>query len=217
MQKFRALLCGFEPFGQYTINPSWIAVKAIPEEIGCAEIVKQQLPVSFRLAHQELEKAIEKEQPDIILCTGMAADRKEITIERVAINICDARIPDNEGLQPLDLPVLPGAPDAYFSNLPIKEIIKSISQAGIKASISNTAGTFVCNHVMFHLMHNIVTQKNNILGGFIHLPSLPEMIDAGSERSGMPLESMVTGLSHAISVCASILEKRIDGNSLPTL
>ena len=209
MKKFKALVCGFDPFDQNHINPSWSAVSALPQEIEPFEIYKIQLPVTFGQAFLELEKAMEHCHPDLVLCAGLAKDRSDITVERVAINLCDARIPDNQGFQPLDQPIIPGAPDAYFTNLPLKEIVKHISHAGIKASISNTAGTFVCNYVMYKLMHTIATKKLPILGGFVHVPVLPEMLANSTSLLGMNLDSIVLSLRQAILACLPVLNQRI--------
>lgn len=214
MKKIKALVCGFEPFDQGHINPSWLAVNALPDELEVLEIKKIQLPVVFSKAFYDLEKTIETWWPDLVLCTGLAKDRPQITIERVAINLCDARIPDNQGFQPSDQPVIAGAPDAYFSNLPVKDIAMKISESGIKASISNTAGTFVCNYVMYKLMHWIVTKKSPILGGFIHVPALPEMLEHSSSFSGMSLDLIVMSLKQALLACLPSLEKRTCSDSL---
>jgi pyroglutamyl-peptidase len=139
----RVLVTGFEPFGGEKINPSWEAVKGLPEEIGGAEIIRFQLPVTFNGVREILPRLIVKERPDAIILTGQAGGRPNITVERVAINVMDSKMPDNEGYKPEDEPVFEGAPSAYFATLPIKRIVAELRMAGIPAGISNTAGTYI--------------------------------------------------------------------------
>lgn len=202
MNTLTVLVSGFAAFDNSSVNPSWLAVEALPEQIGSCRLVKIQLPVSFSTAFSDLEKAIEASQPDLVICVGLAIKRSDVSIERVAINLADARIPDNEGCQPVDRIIDYTAPNAYFGNLPGREIVRRIDRAGLSASLSESAGTFVCNQVMFKLLHLINSQLPHMMGGFIHVPALPEMLTADSRTAGMPLEKIVSSLIISIQTCA---------------
>lgn len=206
MKSFRALITGFEPFDNATCNPSWLAVNALPDRIGSFDLVKVQLPVSFTCAFSELEKAIDTCQPDLVICTGLAVKRSGITVERVAINVDDARIPDKHGNQPVDQIIDYSAPNAYFGGLPARKIVERLASAGLPASISDSAGTYVCNHVMFRLMHLINNHKPGIMGGFIHVPALPEMIASDAPPTGMSLEEISRSLHIAVTACLNHIE-----------
>ena len=166
----KVLVTGFEPFGGESINPSWEAVKALPDEFKGATLLKVQLPVSFNKVREILPRLITKEKPDIILMTGQAGGRPNVTVERVAINVMDSTMPDNDGFIPEDKPVFEGAPDAYFATIPIKAIVKVLRVAGIPAGVSNTAGTYVCNTAMFTALHTIAVSGMEAKAGFIHVP-----------------------------------------------
>ncbi|ASJ15217.1 pyroglutamyl-peptidase I [Thermococcus radiotolerans] len=166
----KVLVTGFEPFGGEEINPSWEAVSGLPDEIEGAEIIKRQLPVTFNGVRKILQKLIVDEKPDIVILTGQAGGRPNITVERVAINVMDSTKPDNEGFAPEDEPVFEGAPAAYFATLPIKAIVEALREAKIPAGISNTAGTYVCNAAMFTALHTIAVAGMETRAGFIHVP-----------------------------------------------
>ncbi|AHL23369.1 pyroglutamyl-peptidase I [Thermococcus nautili] len=166
----KVLVTGFEPFGGEEINPSWEAVKALPEELNGATLLKVQLPVSFTRVREILPRLITKERPDIVLLTGQAGGRPNVTVERVAINVMDSTMPDNDGFKPEDEPVFEGAPDAYFATIPIKAVVKALRKAGIPAGVSNTAGTYVCNTAMFTALHTIAVSGMETKAGFIHVP-----------------------------------------------
>ncbi|WP_431264984.1 pyroglutamyl-peptidase I [Roseateles chitinivorans] len=169
------LLTGIDPFNGETINPSWEAVRALDgETVGSARLVARQLPCVIGEVGGALIAAIEEVNPDLVLCLGQAGGRPDVTIERVAINIVDARIPDNAGLQPVDEPVVAGGPAAYFSTLPIKALVAALHGAGIPASVSESAGTYNCNAIFYALSHHIATRRPGLRGGFIHVPFLPE-------------------------------------------
>jgi len=195
-----AIITGFEPFDNCSCNPSWLAVSALPDRIGSFELTRLLLPVSFKAAFARLEEAIATCRPDLVICTGLAARRTGITVERVAINVDDARIPDNDGYQPTDRRIDYTAPDAYFSCLPARAICERISHAGIPAAISDSAGTYVCNHVMFRLLHLIANRCPRIMGGFIHVPGTPEM--TSNEAPGLPLADITRALQLSIEVCS---------------
>lgn len=180
------LLTGFEPFGGATSNSSWdAAVLLVRGWTGPATLVTASLPVVFGRAADTLEELIERHGPDLVVATGMAGGRTEITPERIAINVDDARIADNAGARPVDEPIVPDGPAAYFSGLPVKEIVQRLQAAGLPASVSDSAGTFVCNHVMYRLMHSVAMQHPYLMAGFVHVPDAaaldPETIARGVE------------------------------------
>lgn len=204
----KVLLTGFDPFGGETVNPSWEAVKRLNgEKVEGISIVAEQIPTVFHHSAAVLEKAIEKHHPDIVICVGQAGGRAHITPERIAINIDDARIPDNEKREPIDEPIAADGPAAYWSALPIKLVVKELRKNGIPASVSNSAGTFVCNHLFYQLMHRIDRTSANIRGGFIHIPYLPEQTVDKHEPS-LSLETIVEGLRLA-AVVSALHEKDI--------
>jgi len=188
------LLTGFEPFDGATDNPSWEAARALDgETVAGHRIVGVRLPVVFGDALAALREAIARTQPALVVCLGVAAKRSAISIERIAINVDDARIPDNAGNQPFDAPVVAHGPVAYFSTLPIKAMLHALEAAQVPAEISQTAGTYVCNHVFYGLMHELASRPE-LRGGFIHVP--PSAEDAAH---GMTLATLVDGLRIAIT------------------
>ena len=197
----KLLLTAFEPFGGEVINPGLEAIQLIPDKIGDKEIVKAVIPTAFDTSIATVIAYIQKEQPDIVLSIGQAGGRSDITVERVAININDARIPDNEEKQPVDQPIVEEGPAAYFSNLPIKAMVQAIREVEIPASISNTAGTFVCNHLMYGVIHYLKEHYPQARGGFIHVPFLPkQVVQRASAAPSMSLENIVKGIEAAIAV-----------------
>ncbi len=172
----KVLVTGFEPFGGENVNPSWEAVKILPDVVGNAEIVKYQLPVSFKKVRELLPEILSKEKPEVIILTGQAGGRVNITVERVAINIMDSMKEDNDGYKPKDEPIFENAPAAYFSTLPIKRIVKALRENKIPAMVSNTAGTYVCNTAMFTALHYVATNDLSAKAGFIHVPYIPEQV-----------------------------------------
>lgn len=194
----KVLVTGFEPFGGEKINPAYEAVKKLSNNINGAEIVKLEVPTVFGKSIERLHEAMEREKPDIVICVGQAGGRYDITIERVAINISDGRIADNEGNQPIDEPIFEDGKTAYFATLPIKAMVKKIRDSGIPASVSNSAGTYVCNHIMYGLLYLIDKEYPNIRGGFVHVPFLPEQVVDKGNTPSMSLENITTGLALAI-------------------
>jgi pyroglutamyl-peptidase len=194
------LVTGFEPFGHDKVNPSWMAVQALHGRIvGDHRIVGAQLPTVFGRASKVLRDLLHRHHPDLVVCTGQAGGRIALSLERVAINVEDAHIRDNAGEQPVDTPVVAGAPAAYFSTLPIKAMLAELLRQGINAEVSQTAGTFVCNHVFFALMHELARpQWARTRGGFIHVPWLP-----GQGQPSMRLDEIAAGLKIAIE-CALV-------------
>jgi pyroglutamyl-peptidase len=192
------LLTGFEPFAGETINPSGeIARQLHGTVIAGHRVVGALLPCVFGAANAELRKQIRATKASLVLCIGQAGGRAEITPERVAINVDDARIPDNAGRQPVDRPIVRGGPAAYWSTLPTKAIVAELRRHEVPAAVSQTAGTFVCNHVFYGLMHALRRQKK-VRGGFIHVPFLPEQATAG--QASLPLETMTAAIAWAIEV-----------------
>ncbi|CAF1834067.1 pyroglutamyl-peptidase I [Bacillus subtilis] len=171
----KVLITGFDPFDKETVNPSWEAAKRLNGfETEEAIITAEQIPTVFRSALDTLRQAIQKHQPDIVICVGQAGGRMQITPERVAINLADARIPDNEGHQPIDEEISPDGPAAYWTRLPVKRMTAKIKEHGIPAAVSYTTGTFVCNYLFYGLMDHISRTSPHIRGGFIHIPYIPQ-------------------------------------------
>ncbi len=194
----KVLVTGFDPFGGEKINPAYEAVKRLDYDIKGVEIVKVEVPTVFGKSIAKLEEVIKREKPDIVICVGQAGGRFDITVERVAINISDGRIADNEGNQPIDEPIFEDGENAYFAKLPIKAMVKNIREGGIPASVSNTAGTYVCNHIMYGLLYLIDKKYPDIKGGFIHVPFLPEQVVDKKEVASMNLDDIVKALTLAI-------------------
>jgi pyroglutamyl-peptidase len=195
--KKTVLLTGFEPFNGAAINPAWEAVRALRGWVDGDFIVEVlQLPCVFGQATRVLCGAVDEIRPDIVICVGQAGGRADLTVERVGINVDDAPIPDNEGQQPVDAPIVEGGPAAYFATLPVKAMVGAMRERDLRASVSQTAGTFVCNHVLYGLMHHL--QGREVIGGFIHVPYLPEQAVDGAPS--MPLAQIVEGLKVAVEV-----------------
>ncbi|MDW8846144.1 pyroglutamyl-peptidase I [Erwinia sp. MMLR14_017] len=199
------LITAFEPFGGDQINPSWEAVSHLHERMLCgAKIVARQLPCAFGASLEALYAAIEEVEPEMVIAVGQAGGRTDVTIERVGINVDDARIPDNAGNQPIDEAIVEGGPAAYFSTLPIKAIVEGIREAGIPASVSQTAGTYVCNHVMYGLLHYLAQHKKAVRGGFIHIPYLPEQAVKHPGAASMPAQTVILALEMALSIALTV-------------
>lgn len=193
------LITGFEPFGGASINPALEAVKQLEgRELSEGRIVTCTVPVVRYESVDMVKQAIQAHNPDIVITVGQAAGRDAITPERVAINVDDFRIPDNEGLQPIDEPVVAEGPDAYFSTLPIKAICQVLNENGVPAKVSNTAGTYVCNHLFYGVQHFL--SESNIRHGFVHIPLLPEQAEE-LKMPGMPLDTIVEGLALMAQAC----------------
>lgn len=196
------LLTGFDPFGGDTVNPSWQVAQALHgQRVGGHRVVAAQLPTVFGQSLTRLAALVAAHEPALVVCLGQAGGRPALSIERVGININDARIADNAGAQPIDTPVVPAGPAAYFASLPIKAMLQAVQRAGVPCEVSQTAGTFVCNHVLYGLMHLLAERGRSgadgvaspARGGFIHVPWLP---DQG--RPHLALRDMVRGLHAAL-------------------
>lgn len=194
----KLLLTAFSPFGGEKINPSLEAVKLVKDKMLETDIIKLEVPTVFGKSIEIVADAIEKERPDYVLCIGQAGGRYGITPERVAINIDDARIPDNEGNQPIDIPIFADGEPAYFSNLPVKSMVEEIRKEGLPASLSNSAGTYVCNHLMYGVLYTLSKKYKVVKGGFIHVPFIPEQTVDKPDKPSMSLTDIVRGLEAAI-------------------
>ncbi|KAB8313033.1 pyroglutamyl-peptidase I [Erwinia endophytica] len=195
------LITGFEPFEGERVNSSWEVVSHLHgHQVGGAKVIAKQLPCVFGDSLTALYAAVDELQPEIVIAIGQANGRPDITVERVAINVDDARIPDNAGQQPIDVPIIVNGPAACFSMLPIKAMVQGMREAGIPASVSQTAGTFVCNHVMYGLLHYLAQHHSKTRGGCMHLPYLPEQAVNHPGSASMPVQTMVQALEIALSI-----------------
>ena len=198
----KILVTGFEPFGGETVNPAWEAVCAFPDEIGGAQILRLRLPVTFDGCLPPLIEAVQRERPDAVLCVGQAGGRAAITPERVAINLDDAHIPDNSGQQPTDQAIEPDGSAAFFATLPVKAMAQSIRDAGVPASLSYTAGTFVCNHLMYGLLSWCAREAPRIRAGFMHVPYQHEQTVGKQNAPSLSGEDILKGVTAAVSAIA---------------
>ncbi len=209
----KVLLTGFEPFDGEKVNPSWLAVRRLHGRvIRGHQIVARKLPTTFGLSLAELLRLLQRIQPALIICVGQAGGRAEIMPERLALNLEDAHIPDNAGRQPREAPVVPGGPPAYWSTLPVRAIVRALKGRGIPAAVSLSAGTFVCNHVFYGLMHELARAPAAVpagggararlapRGGFIHIPFLPAQAARHRDQPSLPLAMLVEALAVAVRV-----------------
>lgn len=190
------LVTAFEPFGGEDRNPALDAMRALPETIAGTHIATRVVPTEFNRSIRVVTEAIEKTQPVAVLAIGQAGGRAAVTPERVAINLDDARIPDNAGVQPLDQPIVAAGPAAYFSTLPVKAMVQAIRAAGVPAELSHTAGTYVCNHLLYGILHHL--RDSHTRGGFVHVPYASEQVAGCADTPSLPLDSIVTALTAAI-------------------
>ena len=199
-QEMKILFTGFEPFGGEKINPSWEAVKLLPDRIGKEIIVaRRQIPVEYESVRELLKRALLEEKPDAVICTGQAGGRASVTPEVIAINLADSGAPDNRGIIKTGTRILPDGPAAYFSTLPVREMTEAMQKAGIPASLSYSAGVYVCNTLMYHLMDLLAAGHKEVQGGFIHFPYTCTQA-AGRNVPSLPLEQMVRSLIAAADV-----------------
>lgn len=211
----KILVTGFDPFGGESINPAIEAVKRLPDTIADAKIIKLEIPTVVHKSLRVIEKALEQEEVDMVLSIGQAGGRCDLTVERIGINVDDCRIADNEGNQPIDEAIFADGPDAYFVNLPIKAMVEAIRKSGIPASVSNTAGTFVCNHVTYGVRHMLEKRGKGQKSGFIHIPYLPSQTVDKPGMASMALADIVKGLIAAIEAMVQNEEdKKISGGTI---
>ena len=204
----RVLLTGFDAFGDESINPSWEAASALHgARIAGHRVITRQLPTSFARAPRVLRAALRELDPAAVICVGQAGGRAQISLERVAINVCDARIADNDGAWPREQPVIADGPDAYFSRLPLQACLSALHAAAIPAEISNSAGTYVCNQVMYVLLHALRARRA-MHAGFVHIPFVPAQV---LERRGTPS----LALEHSVAALRVIVAATLDPSVAP--
>ena len=204
------LLTGFAPFGGEEANPSWQAAAALDgERIAGHRVAARLLPVEFGASLDALRAALDEVRPALVLCVGQAGGRAQLSLERVAINVDDARIPDNAGAAPIDEPIAADGPAAYFATLPIKAMLAALREAGIPAEVSQTAGTYVCNHVFYGLMHALRATPG-VRGGFLHIPYSPEQAARHPGAPSLPVDTVVDGLRVALrTAVATSADRRL--------
>jgi pyroglutamyl-peptidase len=204
----KALVTGFEPFGDDPINPALEALRRLPPRLGDTDIATRTLPTVFGRSLDALDDALRAVRPDLVLGVGLAGGRAALSLERVAINLDDARIPDNAGQQPIDRAIVAGGPPAYFATLPIKAAAAALREAGLPAIVSNTAGTFVCNHVFYGLLHRAATAFPGLRGGFLHVPYLPEQAVRRGGPSGVEPSMALADIVHGIGIVLAVAATR---------
>ncbi|MEF9942376.1 MAG: pyroglutamyl-peptidase I [Lachnospiraceae bacterium] len=204
----KILVTGFDPFGGEAVNPAYEAVKRLPDKIAGASVVKLEIPTVYWESGIAVEKGIIEEQPDAVLCVGQAGGRSNITVEKVAINLAEARIKDNAGAQPVDRLLEEDGETAYFASIPVKAMVGNMKKHGIPANISYTAGTFVCNDVMYHLLYMIDKKYPTLKGGFVHVPFAPEQVlDKPDGTASMSIEMISKALEYAIEAIVKGVEE----------
>lgn len=194
----KILVTGFDPFGGESMNPAIEAVRLLSDTIKGAHIEKLEIPTVFNKSAEVVRQKMQEYQPDVVLNIGQAGGRMGLTPERVAINQDDARIPDNEGNQPIDVAIQEDGAPAYFSKLPIKAMVEAMKEAGIPASVSNTAGTFVCNHIMYQTLYLVDKEFPEVQAGFMHIPFMNEQVLDKPNQPAMSLTDMARGIEAAI-------------------
>ncbi len=205
----KILITGFDPFGGEKVNPAFEVLKKLKKNIAGAKITLLEVPTVFGDSVAKVTAAIGKLKPDAVLMIGQAGGRYEISVERVGINLNDARIPDNKNKQPIDESIDAGGPAAYFATLPVKDMVKAIRKAGVPASVSYTAGTFVCNHLLYGVLNHCAKNAPKVKAGFIHIPFLIEQAVGKTNTPSMGLPTMVTAIEAATSaIVASATKKR---------
>lgn len=210
------LVTGFEPFAGDTLNPSGEIARALDgTEVKSVRVVGRVLPCAFRECERAMADLLGKHRPEAVICLGLAGGRDGIHVERVAINVDDARIPDNAGIQPIDTPVVESGPAAYWSTLPLKAIVASLRNEGVVAVVSQTAGTFVCNHLFYFLMHTLASNRKSraIRAGFVHVPWLPEQPAARIGQPSMALPAQIAAVRTLIATTLTQSELRVAGGA----
>lgn len=202
----KILFTGFDPFGKDTTNPSWEAVKLLPDQAKGCVIVKRRMPVEYDRVAELLRQAVSEEKPDAVICVGQAGGRAVLTPEMVAINLNDASIPDNAGVLHGGEPILADGPAAYFATIPVKAITLGMQEAGVPSAVSYSAGTYVCNNLMYHLLRLLETEHPAVKGGFIHVPYECGQVLGKSNMPSLPLTVIAEGLKAAAEVTAESLE-----------
>lgn len=197
------LVTGFEPFGGEAINPSWEAVRRLNGDMGDVRVERLLVPTTYADSIRTVTEVIDRLHPSTVLMVGQAGGRAELSIERVAVNCDDAQAPDSAGVLHEDAPIVSQGPTAYLATLPVKQIVAGLRSAGLPASVSNTAGLFVCNHLFYGVLHHIVTRNLDTQAGFVHVPFLPEQVVGKPGTPSMALETMVAGIDCIVAVVTS--------------
>lgn len=199
----KVLLTGFQPFGGESVNPSWLAVRRLGERVVHGyHVVALEVPTVFGKSARVIQEAVERIKPAVVLSVGQAGGVFAVKVERFAINLDDARIPDNEGNQPVDTPIAPDGPPGYFATVPVKKIVETIRADGIPAVLSYSAGTYVCNHVFYSTCHYVAQRRLPIRVGFIHVPFLPEQVVSKPSVPSMSEETIARALEASIKALA---------------
>jgi pyroglutamyl-peptidase len=203
----KILITGFEPFGGEAVNPSWEAVRHLPDTVEGAEVIKLQIPTVFGRSADVVHDAILEHDPDVVVSVGQAGGRFMVCPERVAINIDDGRIPDNDGKQPIDTPIKPDGPAAYWSLLPVKAMATAMKNAGVPAAVSNTAGTYVCNHIMYQVLYMIDREFPGKRGGFVHVPYTPQQVVDKAGQPALGVSDMTAALEAGLGAIVEYTDK----------
>lgn len=193
------LVTGFDPFGGEKVNPAYEAVRMLPDRIAGARVITLEIPTAFTRGPAAVERAIERERPDIVISVGQAGGRSAITVEKVAVNLAEARIPDNDGEQPMGVALREDGDAAYFATIPVEAMVMNVRDHGLPAFVSYTAGTYVCNSVMYHVLYLLDRRFPGVRGGFIHVPyAIGQTVDKPNGTPSMSLPDMAKALEYAI-------------------
>jgi pyroglutamyl-peptidase len=215
--KKKVLVTGFDPFGAESVNPSWLICERLPKEIAGLRVETCRVPCEFHRAIDVAATTIDRLRPAFVVCLGQAGGRAHLSVERVAINVDDARIADNGGNRPIDERIAPKGPPAYFATLPIKAMVQAMRAAGVPAEVSNSAGTYVCNHLMYGVLHHIDSRGlgNEARAGFIHVPYCEEQVLDKPAVPGMAIDTMVRGIETAIAAAGRhAVDVKVPGGAL---
>lgn len=210
----KLLLTAFDAFGGESVNPAQEVLGLLPDTLAGVQLIKLVLPTVFGDSLAMAEQAITLHQPDAVLSLGQAGGRPDITVERVAINLMDASLPDNKGQTPKDRPVVPGGPAAFFSTLPVKAMVQAMLDVGVPASVSYTAGAYVCNQLMYGVLHRLAQEGSGAIAGFVHVPYLPQQAEKiGSDMFGLPLADIRRGVEAAVGAIAEEVGGIVNGET----
>jgi pyroglutamyl-peptidase len=196
------LVTGFEPFGGEAMNPSWEICARLPRAIAGLRVETLRVPCVFRRSIEAVAAAMEANGPALVVCLGLAPGRTHVGVERIAINVDDARIADNAGGRPIDQPIASDGPPGYFATLPVKAMVAALRGAGVPAEVSNTAGTYVCNHLMYGVLHFLAARGMQARAGFIHVPYATEQVLDRRDTPSIPLATMAAGIEAAIAAAS---------------
>jgi pyroglutamyl-peptidase len=201
----KILVTGFDPFGGEPINPSWEAVRRLPDAVKSIEIIKAQIPTSFGRSADVVRAAILEHDPDVVICIGQAGGQLAISAERVASNVSEGRIPDNDGKQPIDTRIRADGPAAYFTSLPVEAMVTAMKKTGIPAVVSNNAGAYVCNHLMYQVLYMIDHEFPGKRGGFVHVPYAPQQVVNKPGQPALGIDEMATALAASIGAIGQVI------------